>query len=93
MQWTEYGVENASDWRVFKLGLLLKEVGMGILCKVDPGCVTRLKTFVGKVAHLCRVYKMYHDTHYSEKELRSLQERDSTEVLHLVKVVKQSFSS
>ena len=53
----DYGVKKASDWRVFRLGLLLKEVGTGILCKVDPGCVTRLKTFVGKVAHLCRVYK------------------------------------
>ena len=50
-------MKKASDWRVFRLGLLLKEVGTGILCMVDPGCVTRLKTFVGKVAHLCRVYK------------------------------------
>ena len=55
LHWAEYGVKNASDWRVFRLCLLLKEVGMGILCKIDPGCVTRLKTFVGKVAHLCRV--------------------------------------
>jgi len=51
------GVENTIDWRVFRLGLLLKEVGTGILCKVDPGGVTRLKTFVRKVAHLSRVYK------------------------------------
>ena len=50
-------MKNAFDWRVFRLGLLLKEVGTGKLCKVDPGCVTRLKKFVGKVAHLCRVYK------------------------------------
>ena len=57
----------------------------GILLEADPGCVTRLKTFVEKVAHLCRVYKMCHDTPYSGKELRSLQERDSTEVLHPVK--------
>ena len=55
LHWEEYRVKNASDWRVFRLGLLLKEVGTGILCKVDPGCVTRLKTFVGKVAHLSRV--------------------------------------
>ena len=57
-------MKNASDWRVFRLGLLLKEVGTGILHEVDPGCVTRLKTFVGKVAHLCRVYKTCHDTPY-----------------------------
>ena len=62
LHWAEYRVKNASDWRVFRLGLLLKEVGTGILSTVDPGCVTRLKTFVGKVAHLSRVYKMCHDT-------------------------------
>ena len=56
LHWAEYRVKNASDWRVFRLGLLLKEVGTGILCKVDPGCVTRPKMFVGKVAHLSRVY-------------------------------------
>ena len=50
-------MQNASDWQVFRLGLLLREVGTGILCMVNPGCVTRLKTFVGKVAHLSRVYK------------------------------------
>ena len=58
-------MKNASDWRVFRLGLLLKEVGMGIPCTGIPDCVTRLKTFVGKVAHLCRVYKTCHDTPYS----------------------------
>ena len=67
-----YGVERASDWLVFRLDLLLKEVGTGKLLEIDPGFVTRLKTFVGKVAHLCRVYKTYHDTPYSGKELRSL---------------------
>ena len=29
LHWAEYRVKNASDWRVFRLGLLLKEVGMG----------------------------------------------------------------
>ena len=55
LHWAEYRVKNASDWQVFRLGLLLKEVGTGILCMVNPGCVIRLKTFVGKVAHLSRV--------------------------------------
>ena len=34
------------------------------------------RTFVGKVAHLSRVYKMCHDTPYSRSELRTLRERN-----------------
>ena len=34
------------------------------------------RTFVGKVAHLCRVYKTCHDTPYSGKELRTQRERN-----------------
>ena len=30
LHWADYRVKNASDWQVFRLGLLLKEVGMGI---------------------------------------------------------------
>ena len=36
LHWAEYRVKNASDWRVFRLGLLLKEVGMGIPCTGIP---------------------------------------------------------
>ena len=74
-------VEKASDWRVFRLSLLPMEVGTGQLHEVDPGCVTRLKTFVGKVVHLCRVYKTCHDTPCSGKELRSQRGKGLHEVL------------
>ena len=35
-------MEKASDWRVFRPGLLPMEVGTGQLRVVVPGCVTRL---------------------------------------------------
>ena len=31
LYWAEYRVKNVSDWQVFRLGLLLKEVGTGML--------------------------------------------------------------
>ena len=31
LHWAEYRVKNASDWQVFRLGLLLKKVGTGML--------------------------------------------------------------
>ena len=62
LHWAEYGVKNVSDWQVFRLGLLLKEVGTRITRPGILDCVTRLKMFVGKVAHLSRVYKTCHDT-------------------------------
>ena len=57
MQRVDLGVKTASDLLVFRLDLLLKEVGTRITRPGILGCVTRLKTFVGKVAHLSRVYK------------------------------------
>ena len=34
LHWAEYRVKNASDWRVFRLGLLLKEVGTGLATRL-----------------------------------------------------------
>jgi hypothetical protein len=48
-----------------------RKSGWKLVFEAISGCVTRLKAFVGKVAHLCRVYKTCHDTPYSGKELRT----------------------
>ena len=34
LDWAEYIVKNASDWQVFRLGLLLKEVGTGMITRL-----------------------------------------------------------
>jgi hypothetical protein len=46
----DYGVKESSDWLVFRLGLRQKKFERE--CRHATPIATRLKMFVGKVAHI-----------------------------------------